>query len=180
VQTALQYRTATATDTERIARLHAESWSENYRGALSDRFLDREVQSERSTFWKDRFENPIEQRRVLLAETNNEIVGFICLELDADPQYGALLDNLHVDARYQGRKIGKKLMQLGAEWVLEQRPESGIYLFVLAQNEQAARVYERTGGLRSDETLFWETEERKIPIQRFTWKRATTLLTATT
>lgn len=174
------YRTATATDAKKIAHLHAQSWSKNYRGALSDHFLDREVQSERSIFWRDRFENPIEQRRVLLAETDHELAGFICLELDADLHYGALLDNLHVGARYQGRKIGKQLMRLGAKWVLEQRPESGIYLFVLAQNEQAARVYERAGGLRTTETLFWETEGKKIPIQRFTWKRAAALLTATT
>lgn len=50
-----QYREAEATDADKIATLHAESWKRAYRGHLSDAYLDGPIEDERRSVWQARF-----------------------------------------------------------------------------------------------------------------------------
>ncbi|PHI19568.1 GNAT family N-acetyltransferase [Lewinellaceae bacterium SD302] len=167
----MTYRQAIPDDAIAIARLHTRSWQENYRGAMSDDYLDNQAGAERLTFWQKRLATPDPKRGTILAEADDQLQGFICLALDTDPQFGALLDNLHVAASQRGQGVGRELMRRGAEWVKEKRPDSGIYLYVLAQNERAARFYERVGGTRQAE-LDLELVGQRVASLRITWNRA--------
>ncbi len=144
--TPVTYRPATPFDAPRIAELHARSWQENYRGDMSDDYLDHEAPAERLAVWTGRFSEENDAMRVMLAEDGKSLVGFCCLMLDQGRQDGALLDNLHVHAGYRDHGIGKRLMHWAAGEVMQYDPGSGLYLWVLDSNTAARAVYEHLGG----------------------------------
>lgn len=96
----LRFRRALRADAAAIAALHADSWQRHYRGAFSDAFLDGEVEADRAAVWSERF--------------------------DADPAWGALLDNLHVVHDRQRGGVGARLLRLSAETVVNHSPGSGL------------------------------------------------------
>jgi ribosomal protein S18 acetylase RimI-like enzyme len=145
-----RFRPATAHDAATVAALHADSWRRNYRGAYTDAFLDGHVLAERLAFWTERLREQTSDRFTILAEEAGSLVGFAYSILDEDPTWGALLDNLHIAHTHQRQGIGTRLMALTAEAILEQRPSSGLSLWVLEQNVRAQRFYEARGGRRVD------------------------------
>lgn len=149
---------ATPDDWEEIALLHARSWQENYRGALSDDYLDNQVIDERKKVWKERFSKVDTNQITILAKDENKLVGLSCIFLNHDEQYGALLDNLHVHKDYKRLGIGKVLMDKSISAVNDKTSGSDLYLLVLTQNHGAVRFYESVGGKRM-ETKTWETSD---------------------
>jgi ribosomal protein S18 acetylase RimI-like enzyme len=142
----MHYRDATAADVDAIARLHAESWRRHYRGAYSDAFLDGDVFADRLAVWTERFELPHPNNVTIVAEHDGVIVGLAHTILEDDPEWGALLDNLHVTAGLKRSGIGSRLMSESARVVIERTPGSGLYLWVLENNSAAQAFYEALGG----------------------------------
>jgi ribosomal protein S18 acetylase RimI-like enzyme len=144
----MEYRQATARDVEAITQLHADSWRRNYRGALSDSFLDGDVVADRREVWTDRLTQPQPGQCTIVADRDGVVVGFAHTILDDDLTWGALLDNLHVTQNLKGRGIGTVLMAETAKAVIERTPSVGLYLWVLEQNTAAQTFYEGRGGKR--------------------------------
>jgi ribosomal protein S18 acetylase RimI-like enzyme len=142
----LQLRVASASDAERIAALHAESWRRHYRGAYSDAFLDGDVYADRFAVWSQRLQEPSAGARTMVAEDEAGLVGFGHVVLDDDPTWGALLENLHVIYRDQRAGIGSRLLGEIAAAVIERPGTSGLYLWVLEQNIAAQAFYQARGG----------------------------------
>ena len=142
----ITYRPATPFDAPRIAALHARSWQENYRGDMTDHYLDREAAKERLAVWTDRFSNTDPNLRVMLAEEGNDLVAFCCLLLHDDPDDGTLLDNLHVRKDLQGTGVGRRLIRWAAVTTLAEDPTGKLYLWVLKNNVRAAAMYRHIGG----------------------------------
>jgi len=140
------FRTATAKDAEAIAHLHAESWRRTYRGAYSDTFLDHDVVADRVAVWTERFRSSDPNAHTVIAEDDGALIGFVHTILDEDPTWGALLDNLHVAHDRKRSGIGAQLMAQSAAVVLERRPGSGLYLWVLEMNGVAQSFYDACGG----------------------------------
>jgi ribosomal protein S18 acetylase RimI-like enzyme len=86
----------------------------------------------------------------IVAEREGTVIGFVHAVFDDDPQWGALVDNLHVSHTLKGNNVGTRLMSEAARAVIDARPGSALYLWVLEQNEAAQRFYERRGGERRD------------------------------
>jgi GNAT superfamily N-acetyltransferase len=149
----MTYRTAHAHEADTIAQLHAKSWQTAYRGMLSDDFLDNQVLENRLNTWRKRFETPSVSQQIFVAEEAGEVIGFACIYAHDDTQWGALIDNLHVLPEQKGKGIGKKLMDLAAEWVKTQDPEGRYYLWVLADNVDATAFYERIGGQKVEDKI---------------------------
>jgi ribosomal protein S18 acetylase RimI-like enzyme len=145
----MEYRPATASDIDAIAGLHADSWRRHYRGAYSDSYLDGDVATERKEVWTDRLANPSPDAYTVVAALDGTVVGFAHTILDRDPTWGALLDNLHVRYDLKGGGVGTALMAETARALLEGRPSSGLYLWVLEQNTSAQAFYEARGGTRA-------------------------------
>jgi ribosomal protein S18 acetylase RimI-like enzyme len=141
----LQFRLAGPADAEAVARLHAESWRRHYRGAYSDAFLDGDVVADRLAVWTDLLREPDPRRCTILAEDGG-LVGFANTVFDADPIWGALLDNLHVADGHKRRGIASRLLALTAEALLARPERTGLYLWVLEQNVDAQAFYEASGG----------------------------------
>jgi hypothetical protein len=92
-------------------------------------------------------EQPQPDRFTVITETAGRLVGFAHTVLDDDRTWGALLENLHVIYRLKGHGIGTGLMGATARLVIERRPSSGLYLWVLEQNKPAQAFYEVRGGI---------------------------------
>ncbi|MFB3112043.1 MAG: GNAT family N-acetyltransferase, partial [Gemmatimonadales bacterium] len=72
------------------------SWRQNYRGAFSDAFLDGDLPGERLRVWRERLDHPPGNQFVQLAIDGANLVGFVCAYGAHDPEWGSLVDNLHV------------------------------------------------------------------------------------
>ncbi len=143
----VRYRLAIASDAPAIAKLHAESWRIAYRGMFPDDFLDNDAFEDRANVWRERFADPEREATTLtiLAEREDDLVGFAHSIVDEDTTYGTLLDNLHVRQDEQRGGFGTRLMVQTAERLAA----SGIthlYLWVLEANDRARGFYQALGG----------------------------------
>jgi ribosomal protein S18 acetylase RimI-like enzyme len=89
-----------------------------------------------------------EDRVTIVAEADARLVGFVHAVLDADPAWGALIDNLHVTFGLQRHGIGSTLLRKAARIIVDRRSSSGMYLWVQEQNVAAQMFYESMGGQR--------------------------------
>jgi len=139
------FRESALADGDLIANLHAESWRHAYRGIFPDTFLDRQAAEERRHYWHARLADlAAKDSLVLLAEANGSPAGFVCVETQSEPEWGAFVDNLHVLPRYHGQGIGKRLIAAAAEWA-RSRGKRRIYLWAYEQNKHARGFYESQG-----------------------------------
>ena len=83
---------------------------------------------------------------VVVDEQAGAIRGFACAFLEADPEWGCLLDNLHVVPELKGKGLGTQLMTAVAERVWRSNPYGRLHLWAYEQNLAARRFYERLGG----------------------------------
>ncbi|MET7281729.1 N-acetyltransferase [Kribbella sp. NPDC005582] len=141
----MEFRVATADDAEQIGLLHADSWRRHYRGAYADAFLDGDVESDRRAVWTERLAVPAHTETVVAMESG-ELIGFVHVRFDADPQWGSLVDNLHVRTARRGSGIGGRLLQQAARAVERQAATNAMYLWVLEQNTAAQGFYRANGG----------------------------------
>jgi GNAT superfamily N-acetyltransferase len=140
----VRFRAATAGDAETIAALHADSWRRFYRGAYSDEFLDGDLLEDRRRLWHARLGG--EATTTVLAEVDGEPAGFVHVVLDDDPEWGSLVDNLHVTDRLRGCGIGARLMTISARTVIDNAAAARLYLWVLEQNRPFRGFYAARGG----------------------------------
>jgi ribosomal protein S18 acetylase RimI-like enzyme len=140
-------RPADLSDADAIAALHADSWRRNYRGAYADEYLDGDVGADRLAVWTDRLAHPSADARTLVAQELGGLIGFVHVVLGHDPQWGALVDNLHVAHRVKRSGVGTRLLAGAAAAVVAQAPRRGLYLWVLEQNVAAQAFYLARGGV---------------------------------
>ncbi len=139
------FRGAQKTDAPQIALLHAENWRKTYRGILLDEFLDGDIFENRKNLWEQRLTRPPANQFICAAFEHQKLAGFVCVFGENDPKWGSLIDNLHVAEASRGHGIGKKLMKNAANWVNENYPKNGFYLWVYEKNASARRFYENLG-----------------------------------
>jgi ribosomal protein S18 acetylase RimI-like enzyme len=171
-------RPARPSDAEAVARLHAQSWRESYRGAFRDEFLDGDLVSERLGVWRERLERPAPNQLVLLALQGEELLGFVCAYGAHDPRWGSLIDNLHVARAAKRRGLATALMRQAGDWLARAFPGREVYLLVLEMNAPAQRLYERIGG-RCAEIETMATHGGAIVLScRYTWSSPESLAAA--
>jgi ribosomal protein S18 acetylase RimI-like enzyme len=148
-----RYREATERDADAIAQLHADSWRLHYRGAYLDSYLDGDILPERRNVWCNRLTPPGINQFTVCAERGGDLVGFCHMQFDQDPQWGALVDNLHVRSDLKGYGIGTQLLSVAADHLVQDRPLQPLHLWVLDQNTAAQAFYDARGGERVETTL---------------------------
>jgi GNAT superfamily N-acetyltransferase len=165
----MEFRPATPDDALAIALLHTRSWRENYRGAYSDAALDIEQPAERIQAWTARLDRPAAHQYVQLAFEGSQLVGFVCAIGAEHPEWGSLIDNLHVVAEAQGRGVGAALLQQAAAWLDVRFSHLPVHLFVLAVNAKAIPFYERLGGTNSGPIALERHNGTSLPAFRCSW-----------
>lgn len=169
IRAAVSLRPATPSDTEAIARLHAESWRVAYRGMFSDAYLDGDVFADRLATWTERLAHPAANQYVVVDEDADSLTGFACAYGDDDPAWGTLLDNIHVRPGIKRRGGGTRLLAEVARWALTTHPASGLYLWVLADNVPAQRFYERWGARNAETKRFDPPGGGSVESFRYVW-----------
>lgn len=167
----IAYRPAGPADADAIALLHTRSWRENYRGAFSDAFLDRELPDERLRVWRARLEAPPRNQRVQLAVDAMSLVGFVCAYGAQDSRWGSLVDNLHVAHAVKRSGIGASLMRHAGGWLARSYANLGVYLWVLEQNASARRFYERLGAENAGVSVMETHGGAVVRSCRYIWRR---------
>lgn len=171
----MNLRRATLTDARTIAALHAASWRLAYRGALADKYLERDAEADRQSLWLQRLETPLENQFVVVAETQRELLGFACVFANEHQEWGSLLDNIHVARAFQVRGVGTALLRCAAQWCSGQAPGSGLYLWVLQGNLLAQRFYRNLGASNVGSDVWVPPGGGSVPRYRFAWPSATAL-----
>ena len=174
----ISYREATPQDADILAQMHTQSWRHRYRGILLDAYLEKEVEADRLRVWRERLGDPSTTQHIVIAMEGKAPAGFACIYAQHDPQWGALLDNLHVLPAWQGRGIGRALMDKAARWVNGQAPDEGLYLWVYEQNEGAISFYERAGGVRQEVTVVDNPGGGQGTVWRYVWPTPQTLFSS--
>jgi len=176
----MRIREANENDAEAIARLHAASWRIAYRGALSDAYLDGSMEAERIEVWRERFAMPAENQYVAVAESQGQIVGFVCAYGGHDAQWGTFLDNLHVAPELKRQGVGTQLMGRLASWSARAYPGQGVYLWVLQSNAAARRFYHHMGGKDVGSDVWTPPDGSALPKTRIAWRETRALLANST
>jgi len=128
--------------------------------------------------WSVRLGYPRANQFTLVAELDEELVGFVHVILEDDPTWGVLVDNLHVANGYARRGIGTRLMVLAAA-ELTRRGAHGFYLWVLAHNEAAQAFYRALGGRHVETILQGPLPGGGNTLScRFAWPDSAVLLSA--
>jgi ribosomal protein S18 acetylase RimI-like enzyme len=169
-------RDATVKDVTAIAELHADSWRSTYRAILSDDYLENEVDRERLALWQARLSGACQKTMfVMVAEANSTLAGFVCVFPDEDSVFGSFLDNLHVAPTMTGQGIGRKLLSEAARHLDANGSRSGLYLWVVEQNEKARRFYRRAGARVVGSRVSTMPDNRQVLTLRCYWDSLQTL-----
>ena len=167
----MHLRPATAGDVDAIAALHADSWRRSYRGALRDEYLDGDILPERVAVWRGRLAAPDPAALTLLAvePATDRMVGFAHTIADDDPEWGSLLDNLHVAHDHRREGIGAQLLRSTAAWVAEHASVAVLHLWVLEANTGARRFYETLGAADVGGDVWEPPGGGAAPRRRYAW-----------
>jgi len=174
----VRLRPANSDDIDAIAALHVDSWRRNYRGALSDAFLDGPIEDDRFAKWMGRLAEPNANAATTVAiEANGALAGFVHTIFDEDAADGALLENLHVRHAIKRSGLGTQLMAASARSVMARPTPTGLFLTVLVQNTNAQAFYEARGGTRSAEEV-WSSPDggSTTRVFRYVWPDPSVLL----
>ncbi|NLS13449.1 GNAT family N-acetyltransferase [Vibrio sp. SM6] len=133
----MEFRTANYADYVQIARLHSANIQKIYRQQLGSQLNAQELENERAILWQTRLTNPPYGQYVLVAEHDNEIVGFVCVFGNHDFERGSYIDSLQVDERYRRQGIGHGLLERVVRWQANYFPTSGLYFKVPQESEAA-------------------------------------------
>jgi ribosomal protein S18 acetylase RimI-like enzyme len=167
------YRNAIDADAVQIAKLHADSWRANYRGMLNEDYLNGDIDSDRLDVWTRRIGEAPANQLVIVGEQRGEVVGFVCVYEGADPEWGALIDNLHVRPDFMKGGIGTQLLLRAGRWLSERNAQAGTFLWVMEANVRARRFYERLGATNSEQIIKTDLPGGSIASNcRYTWRTA--------
>jgi L-amino acid N-acyltransferase YncA len=141
---AIAIRAAKPSDAPAIGRVHVESWRETYRGVLPERLLDSLSAVVRAAMWQEALAPPIS---LVVAELESgDLVGFAGGGRRGDtPPYDAEVYAIYLLAPARHRGWGRRLMAALAA-ALHARQFRSLCLWVLRENADARRFYERLGG----------------------------------
>lgn len=173
----MMLRYASSSDTADIASLHANSWRIAYADVLNAEYLNHHADADRLNLWNQRLTDPAVNQRIVVLQEFDTILGFACLFLDADPQWGTLLDNLHVVASQHRKGLGTALMREVRRIACEECGSIPIHLSVIKTNVRAQCFYQSLGAEQKDEYTWPSPDGGHVPCFLYTWSTPAAIAT---
>jgi GNAT superfamily N-acetyltransferase len=145
---ALRVRPAGPNDAGAIAGVQARSWQAAYLGMLPNEILVGFGETQGVAFWKRILARQDDHDSVLIAELEDEAVGFVsCGPIrDRIPGYTGEFYALYVLPEAQGCGVGTSLIAHAGRKLVRHRCQSAA-VWVLEDNAFGRRFYERLGGV---------------------------------
>ncbi|MEJ1096256.1 MULTISPECIES: GNAT family N-acetyltransferase [unclassified Pseudoxanthomonas] len=146
MQAHFRIRSAVPADVSGIAHVQISTWHATYRGLVPDAYLDAMDQAVQEDYWRSLL-SANDGDFVVVAESQDlEIAGFACAgpNRDVELSYVAELHKLYLAPKWQGRGVGRRLIESAAESLLQQNLTSMI-VWVLGGNPFRT-FYESVGG----------------------------------
>jgi ribosomal protein S18 acetylase RimI-like enzyme len=112
---------------------------------LPEEYLGDQIAEDLERHWN---EVGIKPDDVVQVAEDDGIVGFIAVWCRPEP----FIDNLHVRPSKRSKRVGSTLMMSAAQQLIHQGHKTA-HLWVVESNEQAIRLYERLGGIRTERAL---------------------------
>lgn len=175
-----EFRQIEPGDAQIIADLHTASWSSAYRGIISDDWLDHHLAADRRDFWAARFAAWPPRSFGILALVDTEPVGFVFALPGTHPEWGTLIDNLHVLPGHKRHGLGRLLFARFAAHAIAIPEPDPVYLWVYEENHNARRFYQAMGGTPRDRILTPLPGGGEAPILRYCWDSPAAMLSAVT
>lgn len=145
----IHIRMANRADAAGLARVHAMTWKEAYRGLLDSAFLDNLSERRLATRWRAQLDRRAQDldEEVLVAMKGQEMVGFATAgaSREAFAPWEAEIAMIYVLKEYRGAGIGRGLMKAAADHCIRRGLFSG-GLWVLRDNGAGRDFYEALGG----------------------------------
>jgi ribosomal protein S18 acetylase RimI-like enzyme len=137
-------RAATLNDVISITLVHVESWKTTYRGIMPDELLANLTVERREAMWHRILSNPASTTK---EDESGEVVGFVS---GGHPQaeiegFDCELYAIYLLEQAQGRGFGKALFNVFVQ-SLRHEGHTNMLLWVVDENENAKRFYEKMGG----------------------------------
>lgn len=162
----LYIKTASIHDVKDLSYIHALSWKTAYKGIVPQEYLD----NLKNDFWVSSFEKWISDYTIIakLVYVGNEAIGCIAYGKSRDvslPDWGEII-SLYVLPEYFGRGFGKALI-VSAINDMHQIGFKNIYLWVLEENLQAQKFYNKNGFSKTEDKLSCEISGKQLFDLRF-------------
>jgi ribosomal protein S18 acetylase RimI-like enzyme len=171
-------RRAKPEDANAIARVQVAGWHSTYTGLMPESLLANQTVERREPMWRRALAQP-DQFPVYVARAESddeqEVVGLVS---GGPPQDGtggwyhdfdSELYAIYILKEYQGSGIGRALLEkMLAHLVAEGK--SAMLLWVLEENHQARRFYERMGGTLLEYEKFFQTDEGALREVAYGWR----------
>ncbi len=145
----IHIRMARRTDAAGIARVHATTWKEAYRGLLDGTYLDNLSEKRLAARWRTHLDRRDEDRdeEILVALNGRELVGFAnaSASREAFAPWDAEIPMIYLLKEQRGAGIGRALMKATADHCIR-RGMFSAGLWVLRDNGAARDFYEALGG----------------------------------
>ncbi|MFZ5643484.1 MAG: GNAT family N-acetyltransferase [Bacillota bacterium] len=162
----MKIRQATNRDTRIISNIHASSWKIAYKDIVPQRYLD-ELQYD---FWVSAFQNWI-SNNILTAQLiyDNQIpVGCIAYGKSRDKKFSEWgeIVSLYVLPGYFRKGYGQKLLETALN-DLKEKGFQNCYLWVLKENHNARKFYQKNGFRCNNDELICEIMHKKLTDIRY-------------
>lgn len=141
-------REATHNDVPAIAKIHVDTWRTTYQGIIPDEHLANLSYERRATGWDQILSHAPESGNFtyVAEKETSEVIGFANggVERTGDPVYNGELMAIYILQNYQGKGIGRCLVQAVAE-KLHLSGINSMLVWVLVDNP-ACEFYAALGG----------------------------------
>lgn len=141
----MKIRLALQSDARAIADLHVRTWQSTYRGIVPDAYLDALSIDKRETLLRESIGRGLPEMWV--ADSGSEITGWIAFgasrDTDATPEV-AEIEAIYVSPKHWSTGTGRELWTVARARLVE-RNFASVTLWVLEENERAARFYRLAG-----------------------------------
>ncbi len=153
---------AAPVDAQRLAFMQLKAWRETYSGTLAFEAVSRATLDQRAEYWQSAMRQ--QGRWIALYELDSTLVGFASVVCNTRNE--AELTALYVLADYQGKGIGRNLMEAAKSHVV--RKGFGALSTLVLKDSPAQHFYRATGGepVKTEMTSFLGEQ---VPVTRYRW-----------
>lgn len=139
----IKIRQAETSDLREVAQINIDNWQRTYENILPKSFLDQLTLTDKLEKWQQFYSE--NTHIMLIAESDNQVAGFIAVSIDSQMSNALYVDALHVSNHFQRKGVGTKLLIE----ILDRAKKNQqlVTIAILKENENARNLYIKLGAV---------------------------------